>query len=130
VDPESKLVLIVDDEAEIRTFLADLLTTQGYRCTWVESGQAALAQIGNLRPDLVLLDVMMPGISGIETLRLIKERDDVDPAVIMISCLSHPNTTLRAIDEGADHFVVKPFRMNDIILTVERVLSERDAAPA
>jgi DNA-binding response OmpR family regulator len=128
VDPESKVVLIVDDEAEIRTFLADLLTAHGYRCFWVDSGRDALAQINNIKPDLVLLDVMMPGLSGIETLRLIKKRPEVDAAVVMISCLSHPNTTLRAMDEGADHFVVKPFRMHEIIATVERVLNERAGA--
>jgi DNA-binding response OmpR family regulator len=127
---DSKMVLIVDDEPDIRTFLADLLTTQGYRCAWAESGPAALAQIGHLRPDVVLLDIMMPGLSGLETLRLIRERDDIDPAVIMISCLSHPNTTVRAMDEGADHFVVKPFRITEITETVNRALREREAAPA
>jgi DNA-binding response OmpR family regulator len=128
MDTGTGVILIVDDEADIRTFLADLLTTQGFRCAWADSGQAALAQIGNLKPDLVLLDIMMPGLSGLETLRLIRERVDVDPAVIMISCLSHPNTTLRAIDEGADHFVIKPFRIAEITDTVERVLSQREAA--
>jgi DNA-binding response OmpR family regulator len=125
---ESKMVLIVDDEPDIRTFLADLLTTQGYRCMWAESGPAALAQIGHLKPDVVLLDIMMPGLSGIETLRLIRERDDVDPAVIMVSCLSHPNTTLRAMDEGADHFVVKPFRIAEITEIVGRALRERSSS--
>lgn len=125
----AKMVLIVDDEADIRAFLADLLTTQGYRCASADSGQAALAEIGDLKPDAVLLDIMMPGLSGIEVLRLIRERDDVDPAVIMISCLSHPNTTLRAIEEGADHFVVKPFRIAEIIQTLEAATAKRTGAP-
>jgi len=128
VDSEAKLVLIVDDEPDIRLFVADLLTTQGFRCTWADSGPAALAQLGPLKPDVVLLDIMMPGMSGIEVLRQIRGRDDVDPAVVMLSCLSHPNTTLRALDEGADHFVVKPFRINDLLDTLEHVLSAREAA--
>jgi DNA-binding response OmpR family regulator len=126
VDNEGTLVLIVDDEADIRTFLADLLTTQGFHCAWADSGPAALAQLGPLAPDIILLDIMMPGMSGLEVLRQIRERDDVDPAVIMISCLGHPNTTLRALDEGADHFVVKPFRVNELLDTLHQVLERRE----
>jgi DNA-binding response OmpR family regulator len=127
VDGEGKLVLIVDDEPDIRSFLADLLTTHGFRCAWADSGGAALSQIGPLQPDLVLLDIMMPGMSGIEVLRHIREREDVDPAVVMLSCLSHPNTTLRALDEGADHFVVKPFRVSDLMETLDNVIAKRAA---
>jgi len=128
VDGEGKIVLIVDDEPDIRSFLADLLTTHGFRCAWADSGGAALGQVGPLQPDLVLLDIMMPGMSGIEVLRHIREREDVDPVVVMLSCLSHPNTTLRALDEGADHFVVKPFRVKDLLETLEKVLAKRQAA--
>ncbi len=125
MDHEGTLVLIVDDEPDIRSFLADLLTTQGFHCTWADSGPAALAQLGPLDPDVILLDIMMPGMSGLEVLRQIRERDDVDPSVIMISCLGHPNTTLRALEEGADHFVVKPFRVNELLDTMKQVLDRR-----
>jgi len=128
VDDQGRLVLIVDDEPDIRSFLADLLTAHGYRCAWADSGTAALNQIGPLQPDLVLLDIMMPGMSGIEVLRQIRERDDIAPAVVMLSCLSHPNTTLRALDEGADHFIVKPFRVNDLVETLENVFARRRTA--
>jgi DNA-binding response OmpR family regulator len=127
VEAQGRVVLIVDDEPDIRAFLADLLTTHGFRCAWADSGTAALAQIGPLHPDLVLLDIMMPGMSGIEVLRQIRERKDIDPAVIMLSCLSHPNTTLRALDEGADHFVVKPFRVSDLVDTLDEVFRRREA---
>lgn len=128
MDAQAKLILIVDDEPDIRSFLADLLTSQGFRCAWADNGPNALSQVGSLDPDLVLLDIMMPGMSGIEVLRQIRERCDVDPAVVMISCLGHPNTTLRALDEGADHFVVKPFRVHDLLDTLSMVL-ERRAQP-
>ena len=109
----AKLVLIVDDEPDIRIFLADLLTTQGFGCASADNGQDAVHQIDPLQPDLVLLDIMMPGMSGIEVLRHIREQHGNTTRVIMLSCLSHPNTTLRALDEGADHFVVKPFRVSE-----------------
>ena len=128
MDAQEKLVLIVDDEPDIRSFLCDLLTAQGYRCVSADCGNAALAQMAGLQPDLVLLDIMMPGMSGIEVLRQIREREDVDPAVVMLSCLSHPNTTMRALDEGADNYVVKPFRVSDLIDTLERVLERRALA--
>jgi len=128
MDTQEKTVLIVDDEPDIRSFLADLLSTQGYRCASADSGLAALAQVGSLQPDLVLLDIMMPGMSGIEVLRQIRERGDVDPAVVMLSCLSHPNTTMRALDEGADNYIVKPFRVSDLINTLDRVLEKRTLA--
>jgi len=130
LEPQDKVVLIVDDEADIRNFLADLLGECGYRCSWAENGRTALAQVDALRPDLVLLDIMMPGMSGIEVLRQIRERTDLDPAVVMISCLSHPNTTLRALDEGADHFVMKPFRVAELTETVRHALEVREAGRA
>jgi len=125
-------VLIVDDEPEIGAFLVDLLTAQGFCCTWVDSGPAALAVIGPQGPDIVLLDIMMPGMGGLEVLRQIRDSEDADPAVIMISCLAHPNTTLRALEEGADHFVVKPFRVKELLDTLQHVLSQRetDGGPA
>jgi DNA-binding response OmpR family regulator len=118
-------VLIVDDEPEIGAFLTDLLTAQGFCCTWVDNGPAALAEIGPLSPSVVLLDIMMPGMGGLEVLRQIREREDVDPIVIMISCLEHPTTTQRALDEGADQFVVKPFRVKDLLDAVHHTLDRR-----
>ncbi|GAB4248374.1 MAG: hypothetical protein Kow00129_09110 [Thermoleophilia bacterium] len=128
METHDKVVLIVDDEADIRSFLADLLSNSGYHCARADSGPDALAQLSTLKPDLVLLDIMMPGMSGIEVLRQIRERDDIDPAVVMISCLSHPNTTLRALDEGADHFVMKPFRVAELLDTLKNVLETRVTA--
>jgi two-component system OmpR family response regulator len=126
VDTHGVQVLIVDDEPEIGAFLTDLLTSQGFCCTWVDNGPAALAEISPQSPAIVLLDIMMPGMSGLEVLRQIRESKDADPAVIMISCLEHPNTTQRALDQGADHFVVKPLRVKELLDTLQHVLSRRD----
>ena len=122
-----KLVLIVDDEADIRAFLADLLTTQGFECVTADNGREALHQANALQPDLILLDIMMPGMGGMEVVRLIREQQGDSPPIIMLSCLSHPNTTLRALDEGADHFVVKPFRVSELMQTIELVLDRQPA---
>jgi DNA-binding response OmpR family regulator len=124
---DAKSVLIVDDERDIRTFLADLLTTQGFECWSADSGPDALRQVSLRRPDLVLLDIMMPGMGGIEVLRLIRAKHGDLPPVIMLSCLNHPNTTLRALDERADHFVVKPFRVSELLRTIGQVLNQHPA---
>lgn len=125
---EGARVLIIDDEPDIRAFLADLLTVQGYQCETAESGTAGLAKLAASEPDVVLLDIMMPGMSGFDVLKSIRARDDVDPAVVMISCLTHQNTTQRAMEEGADQFVVKPFRVAELLLTLERALGSRRGA--
>jgi DNA-binding response OmpR family regulator len=127
VHTSNGLVLIVDDESDIRSFLADLLSTQGFECVEAYDGQEALRQVDSRRPDLILLDIMMPGMGGMEALRLIREQQSDPPPVIMLSCLSHPNTTLRALDEGADHFVVKPFRVSELLRTIEMVLERQTA---
>lgn len=127
MDTQGLKILIVDDEPEIGAFLTDLLTAQGYLCTWVDNGPAALNEIGRQSPDVVLLDIMMPGMSGLEVLHNIRDHDGANPAVIMISCLTHPNTTLRALGDGADHFVVKPFRVKELLDTVQLVLDQRAA---
>lgn len=130
MDSQDKTILIVDDEPDIRAFLEDLLTAQGYQCEAADSGPAALSKLGHMKPDLVLLDIMMPGMSGLEVLRQIKERPDFEAGVVMISCLTHPNTTLRALDEGADHFVVKPFRVHELLQTLDQVLERRGTTPS
>jgi len=126
VDAQGVQILIVDDEPDIGAFLIDLLTAQGFCCSWVDNGPAALAEIGSRSPAVVLLDIMMPGMGGLEVLRQIRAAKDTDPAVIMISCLEHPSTTQRALDEGADQFVVKPFRVKQLLDTLQLVLDERD----
>jgi DNA-binding response OmpR family regulator len=125
VQPEGARVLIIDDEPDIRAFLADLLTVQGYRCDTAESGVAGLAKLAAAKPDVVLLDIMMPGMSGFDVLKSIRARDGAAPAVVMISCLTHENTTQRAMEEGADQFVMKPFRVAELLLTLERALESR-----
>ena len=125
MEPAAASVLIIDDELEIRTFLEDLLSVHGYRCQTAESGLDGLAKMAETAPDIVLLDIMMPGLSGLEVLKMIRARDDGDPAVVMISCLTHHNTTIRATQDGADGFVMKPFRVADLLGIVDRALERR-----
>jgi DNA-binding response OmpR family regulator len=128
VEHEGAKILIIDDEPDIRTFLEDLLNMQGYRCETAESGAVGLVKLGAAEPDIVLLDIMMPGMSGFDVLKSIRARDGAGPAVVMISCLSHHNTTQRAMEEGADRFVMKPFRVTELLGTLQQVLQDRAEA--
>ncbi|GAB4254707.1 MAG: hypothetical protein Kow00122_12810 [Thermoleophilia bacterium] len=127
MESRKTLILIVDDEPDVRNFLADLLTAQGYDCATAASGLDALEQVERLTPDLVLLDIMMPGMSGLDVLKTVRRQAGPQPAVIMLSCLGHPNTTLRALREGADQFVVKPFRVTQLLETLGQVLNRTGA---
>ena len=118
----SRTVLIVDDEEVIRDFFARTLTE--YRVLTAASGEEALSIIKKDRPDLVLLDIKMPGIDGIETLRRIKEIDR-DIAVIMLSAHGTLQTSLEAARLGAYSSIAKPFDLKEMKSVIKSaVLSE------
>jgi len=100
-------ILVVDDEAAIREVLMEFLTDHGYEPHGAESGPQALSLVKSIRPQIVLLDIAMPGMSGIEVLaRLRKEAPSA--AVIMISGHADHDLALKALDLGAYDFIQKP----------------------
>jgi adenylate cyclase len=108
-------ILVVDDNAANRELLSRRLLREGYRVTTAESGTAALALAAAEAFDLVLLDLMMPGISGFEVLRRLKfEESTRDIPVIMISALDELDSTVRCIEAGAEDYLPKPF--NPVLL--------------
>ena len=106
-----KTVLVVDDEDVIRDFFSRALT--GYKVLVASSGEEALSIIKKDRPDLVLLDIKMPGIDGIETLRKIKEFDS-NIVVIMLSAFSTLETNITAARLGAYTSIAKPFDLEEM----------------
>lgn len=112
-------VLIVDDEIHIREILADTLGQAGYECVTVGSADEALAQFKSQKYELVLSDIRMPGMSGIELLRLIKI-DYPETVVIMITGLDSTETAIAAIKLGAYDYIVKPFNLEQILVSANR----------
>lgn len=117
----SKMVLVVDDEKDIRTSLCGILEDEGYRVTTASGGIEALECIRHDMPDLVLLDIWMPGIDGLETLEKIKESFP-QVTVIMISGHGTIETAVRATKLGAFDFIEKPLSLDKILIAVANAL--------
>ena len=117
-------ILIVDDEPGVRTALGGVLCDEGYTVEAVESGEACLERVVEQAFDVVLLDVWMPGIDGLETLQRLRERQ-VDAQVVVISGHGNVESAVRAIKLGAYDFVEKPLSLDKAVLVVRNALRQR-----
>ena len=121
-------ILIVDDEAPIREMIAVALEMAGYDCLEAENAQQAHAIIVDRKPDLILLDWMLPGTSGIELARRLK-RDELtgDIPIIMLTAKGEEDNKIQGLEVGADDYITKPFSPRELVARLKAVL--RRAAP-
>ncbi len=117
-------ILIVDDEAAIRRFLHRRLAREGYWCEEAGSGDEALNKIISNPVELVILDIKMPGKSGIELLPEIRAGYP-DTAVIMATAITDTNTAIQCMKQGAYDYITKPFNLDEVVLSVGRALGKR-----
>jgi DNA-binding response OmpR family regulator len=122
----SASVLVVDDDADVRALVSELLSRAGYRVAEAADGRAALRTLFDERPDLVLLDVSMPNLDGWATLERMRELSDVP--VVMLSALGAELEKVRALKAGADDYVTKPFGRQELLARVESVLRRAPAS--
>jgi two-component system KDP operon response regulator KdpE len=113
-------ILVVDDEPQIRRVLRSTLSTQGYVITEAKTGEEALESLRKERPDLVLLDMNMPGIGGVETCREIRRASDAP--IIMLTVRNAERDKVAALDAGADDYVVKPFGIEELLARIRAAL--------
>lgn len=106
-------VLAVDDEAAIRRYLRASLSVHGYVVFEAESGQAALASVRDNRPDLVILDLGLPDLDGIEVTRLLREWTQIP--IIILSVRGQEGDKIAALDAGADDYLTKPFGTGELL---------------
>ena len=133
----TRRVLVVDDEPSIREMLSDFLEMNNFICMQADNGQAAVDVSRKEKPDLVILDVRMPGVSGMEALRAIKQMSPEQP-IIMVTAVSEVDTAVEAMRLGASDYVIKPFVLHDILAVVDHAMKntqavavpESDAIPA
>jgi two-component system KDP operon response regulator KdpE len=119
-------ILAVDDEPQIRRVLRTTLSVQGYTILEAKSGEEALETIRRERVDLVLLDVNLPGMSGLETCREIRASGDVP--IIMLTVRNAEADKVQALDAGADDYVVKPFGSDELMARIRAALRRTASA--
>ncbi len=116
-------VLVVEDESAQREILAYNLEAEGFRVARAESGDEALVLVDEERPDIIVLDWMLPGVSGIEICRRLKARPDTRGVpIIMLSARSEELDRVRGLETGADDYVVKPYSVVELMARVRTQL--------
>jgi two-component system phosphate regulon response regulator PhoB len=124
------LVLVVEDEAALATMLRYNLEKQGYRVEEATDGQEALTRIAEAQPDLVLLDWMLPQMSGLEVCRQIRRRSATrDLPVIMVTARTDDQDAVRGLNTGADDYIAKPFSMDALLARIRALLRRSNSLP-
>jgi two-component system, OmpR family, KDP operon response regulator KdpE len=113
-------ILVVDDQSQIRRFMRTTLATSGYEVDDAKTGEEALEKVRKFRPDLVVLDVNMPGMGGFAACRAI--RNDTNIAIIMLTIRNSEADKVGALDAGADDFVTKPFSTPELLARIRAAL--------
>src|SRR6516165_2890632 len=119
-------ILVVDDEPQIRRVLRSTLSFRGYTISEAVSGEEALDLLRKIKPDLILLDVNLPGMSGVETCREIRRSSDAP--IIMLTVRNAERDKVVALDAGADDYVTKPFGIEELLARVRASLRRHPSA--
>jgi two-component system KDP operon response regulator KdpE len=113
-------ILVVDDDPQIRRVVRVILVGEGYEVVEARSGDAALLKFREFLPDLVLLDLNMPGMNGLETCRALRETSDVP--IIFLTVRREEDQKVEALDAGADDYVTKPFGKRELVARIRAAL--------
>lgn len=118
-------ILVVDDEIDIRIFLEKMLKKEGYSVIKAQDGLEALERIAKEKPDLVILDVMMPLMDGMEVLQKIKSNPKTrNLPVVMLTVKSSDEDVIKGYQFGADYYIAKPFDASTILAGIEMMLKK------
>jgi two-component system response regulator MprA len=125
----TKTVLFAEDDRAIRTALGRALTLEGYRVTAVSDGVEALAAIHRERPDVIVLDVKMPGVDGLGVCRVLRTEGDRTP-ILMLTARVETADRVAGLDAGADDYVAKPFEVEEVFARLRALLRRATPEPA
>jgi two-component system phosphate regulon response regulator OmpR len=122
-------LLVVDDDARLRGLLRRYLTDSGFRVTAAADAQEARVQLASFAFDLVVLDVMMPGESGLDLTRALRtEAAAAGPIpVLLLTAMAEPEDRINGLEQGADDFLAKPFEPRELVLRIRNILQRRSA---
>jgi len=118
--PTVKRVLVIDDEVKFCAFVNTFLAGRGYEVATASTGTEALAVLWQFRPDVVLMDIGMPGLSGLELLKLIRDRA-FPPRIIMVTAKDDEDTTQQAMRDGAEAYMCRPVNLEMLERLISRV---------
>jgi len=121
-------ILVVDDEEPIRQGLLDVLVFHGFAPEGAASGETGLAAVAARPPDLVILDIMMPGLDGLETCRRLRE-SHADLPILMLTAKGAEDDIVAGFNAGADDYVCKPFSLRELMVRVEAILRRSGRSP-
>lgn len=117
----SKTVLVVDDAAFMRMMIRDILSKEGYVIHEAVNGRDAVEKYTEVHPDLVTMDITMPEMSGLDALRVIRQKDP-GARVLIVSAMGQQKMIVEALESGAMDFLVKPFQPTKVLETVKKCL--------
>ncbi|MGH7104325.1 MAG: response regulator transcription factor, partial [Acetobacteraceae bacterium] len=124
---ENAHILVVDDDARLRSLLARYLAEHGFRVTAVENAAEAREKLGFLKPDLVVLDIMMPGESGLELAESLHRERQIRVPILLLTARGAPDDRVAGVEAGADDYLPKPFDPRELVLRMRALL--RRTAP-
>jgi len=116
----AKTILVVDDKANVRTLVREYLTEQGFRVVTSENGQSALYSARQEKPDLILLDIMMPEMDGYTFIRTYRRESETP--IIMLTAKPEESDKVIGLELGADDYITKPFGMRELVARIKTVL--------
>ena len=122
-------ILVVDDEDNLRTMLAAALKFEGYQVVQATNGREGLRSVKEQRPDLIVLDVMMPELDGFGMLKRLRDAGDRTP-VIFLTARAESADAVEGLGLGADDYLAKPFSLEELVARVEAVMRRFDASPS
>jgi len=125
---EPSHILVVDDDKRLRELLRKYLAEQGFRVTVAADAADARRKLDGIVFDLIVMDIMMPGESGLELTRALRQNDDVP--VLLLTAMSEPDDRIAGLEGGADDYLVKPFEPRELVLRIRRILRWVPPEPA
>ena len=129
MNDQTRTVMVVEDEPDAAELFAEMMRVSGFQVTKLSSSAPAIAALASERPDLVILDIMMPDVSGLEVLRFMRRDPDLAVIpVIVVSAKSMPLDIKTGMDAGASIYLTKPVGFLDLKKAVERVMDQAGAA--
>ena len=121
--PQPRHILVIEDDPSVRTLLDKSLRARGYEVTTCDDGLAGLTMLERLRPDLIIVDIMMPRLDGMTFVQAVKGNEATKPIpVIFLTANNDPKTMIAGINLGAKHYVTKPFALDELLGKVAKAI--------